>query len=374
MKVLITGSNGFIAQNLGIRLKELEHFEVINFSKQTPEQDLGKLVTDIDAVVHLAGVNRPPSPEEFIAGNTGLTETLSEALLSSGRAIPVIFSSSTQATLDNAYGNSKLAAELALRNYATQSGAAIYIYRLPNVFGKWCKPNYNSAVATFCHNISKDLPIQINDKNAPLSLVYVDDVVDEFISILKALGSKDASEITQEFYTIPVQYQTTVGQLAEQLEFFKNSRNTLITEPVGTGLTRALYSTYVSYLLPDDFAYQVPKFGDPRGVFVEMLKTKDSGQFSYFTAHPGITRGGHYHHSKTEKFLVIKGQARFGFRHILTDETFSLLTSGDLPTIVETIPGWTHDITNVGDDEMIVMLWANEIFDRDRPDTIASKV
>ncbi len=374
MKVLITGSNGFIAQNLGIRLKELEHFEVINFSKQTPEQDLGKLVTDIDAVVHLAGVNRPPSPEEFIAGNTGLTETLSEALLSSGRAIPVIFSSSTQATLDNAYGNSKLAAELALRNYATQSGAAIYIYRLPNVFGKWCKPNYNSAVATFCHNISKDLPIQINDKNAPLSLVYVDDVVDEFISILKALGSKDASEITQEFYTIPVQYQTTVGQLAEQLESFKNSRNTLITEPVGTGLTRALYSTYVSYLLPDDFAYQVPKFGDPRGVFVEMLKTKDSGQFSYFTAHPGITRGGHYHHSKTEKFLVIKGQARFGFRHILTDETFTLLTSGDLPTIVETIPGWTHDITNVGDDEMIVMLWANEIFDRDRPDTIASKV
>ena len=374
MKVLITGSNGFIAQNLGIRLKELEHFEVINFSKQTPEQDLGKLVTDIDAVVHLAGVNRPPSPEEFIAGNTGLTETLSEALLSSGRAIPVIFSSSTQATLDNAYGNSKLAAELALRNYATQSGAAIYIYRLPNVFGKWCKPNYNSAVATFCHNISKDLPIQINDKNAPLSLVYVDDVVDEFISILKALGSKDASEITQEFYTIPVQYQTTVGQLAEQLESFKHSRNTLITEPVGTGLTRALYSTYVSYLLPDDFAYQVPKFGDPRGVFVEMLKTKDSGQFSYFTAHPGITRGGHYHHSKTEKFLVIKGQARFGFRHILTDETFTLLTSGDLPTIVETIPGWTHDITNVGDDEMIVMLWANEIFDRDRPDTIASKV
>ncbi|MEI8209282.1 MAG: NAD-dependent epimerase/dehydratase family protein [Methylococcales bacterium] len=374
MKVLITGSNGFIAQNLGIRLKELEHFEVINFSKQTPEQDLGKLVTDIDAVVHLAGVNRPPSPEEFIAGNTGLTETLSEALLSSSRAIPVIFSSSTQATLDNAYGNSKLAAELALRNYATQSGAAIYIYRLPNVFGKWCKPNYNSAVATFCHNISKDLPIQINDKNAPLSLVYVDDVVDEFISILKALGSKDASEITQEFYTIPVQYQTTVGQLAEQLESFKHSRNTLITEPVGTGLTRALYSTYVSYLLPDDFAYQVPKFGDPRGVFVEMLKTKDSGQFSYFTAHPGITRGGHYHHSKTEKFLVIKGQARFGFRHILTDETFSLLTSGDLPTIVETIPGWTHDITNVGDDEMIVMLWANEIFDRDRPDTIASKV
>ena len=374
MKVLLTGSNGFIAQNLHVRLTELEQFEVINFSRLTPKEELPKLISDIDAVIHLAGVNRPPSPEEFIAGNTGLTEELCKVLLSSGRAIPVIFSSSAQATLDNGYGKSKLAAELALRNYAAQSSASVYIYRLPNVFGKWCKPNYNSAVATFCHNISKGLPIQINDKNAPLSLVYVDDVVDEFISILTAINTQDAREITQEFYTIPVQYQTTVGQLAEQLESFKHSRNTLITEPVGTGLTRALYSTYVSYLAPDDFAYQVPKFGDPRGVFVEMLKTRDSGQFSYFTAHPGITRGGHYHHSKTEKFLVIKGQARFGFRHILTDETFSLLTSGDLPTIVETIPGWTHDITNVGDDEMIVMLWANEIFDRDHPDTIASKV
>ena len=374
MKVLITGSNGFIAQNLIVRLKEQDNFEVLTFSRLVPKEQLPELVADIDAVIHLAGVNRPPSPEEFIAGNTGLTEDLCTVLLASGRAIPVIFSSSTQATLDNAYGKSKLAAELALRSYAAQSGAAIYIYRLPNVFGKWCKPNYNSAVATFCHNISKGLPIQINDKNAALSLVYVDDVVDEFISVLTAIASQDDREVIQEFYSIPVQYQTTVGQLADQLAAFKESRNTLITEPVGTGLVRALYSTYVSYLLPDGFAYQVPKFGDPRGVFVEMLKTKDSGQFSYFTAHPGITRGGHYHHSKTEKFLVIKGQARFGFRHILTDETFTLLTSGDLPTIVETIPGWSHDITNVGDDEMIVMLWANEIFDRDRPDTIASKV
>jgi UDP-2-acetamido-2,6-beta-L-arabino-hexul-4-ose reductase len=370
MKVLVTGSDGFIAQNLIVRLKELADFEVVTFSRQVPLEQLAGLVADVDAVVHLAGVNRPPSPEDFIAGNTGLTEALCKALLASGRVVPVIFTSSTQAALDNAYGKSKLDAELALRAYATQSGAAVYIYRLPNVFGKWCKPNYNSAVATFCNNITQGLPIHINDANAPLSLVYVDDVVNEFVGILSNQHEFDAIE----FYSIPVHYQTTVGEVARQLEAFRESRTTLITEPVGTGLVRALYSTYMSYCLPDEFAYNVPKFADPRGVFVEMLKTKDSGQFSYFTAHPGVTRGGHYHHSKTEKFLVIKGQARFGFRHILTDETFTLLSSGDLPTVVETIPGWSHDITNVGDDEMIVMLWANEIFDRDHPDTIASRV
>ncbi len=370
MKVLITGSDGFIAKNLIVRLGEMEGFETVTFSRQTPELQLHELVSDINAVVHLAGVNRPPSPEEFVTGNTGLTQSLCQALLECGRKIPVIFTSSTQAALDNPYGKSKLEAEQALRDYATQTGASVYIFRLPNVFGKWCKPNYNSAVATFCHNIAKNLPIQINDSNAPLSLVYVDDVIDEFIRILTNNPYPDAAE----FCTVLIKYQTTVGELAKQLEAFRDSSHSLITEKVGVGLVRALYSTYMSYLPPDAFAYEVPKFGDPRGVFVEMLKTKDSGQFSFFTAHPGITRGGHYHHSKTEKFLVIKGLARFGFRHILTNETYELFTSGEQPRIVETIPGWAHDITNVGEEEMIVMLWANEIFDRDRPDTIASTV
>ena len=370
MKVLITGANGFVAKNLIVRLGELDGFETVTFSRQTPVQQLTDMVSDIDVVVHLAGVNRPPSPEEFVSGNTGLTQSLCRALLDCGRPVPVIFTSSTQAALDNPYGKSKLDAENALRDYAAQSGAAAYIYRLPNVFGKWCKPNYNSAVATFCHNIASGLPVQINDGSASLSLVYVDDVIDEFIRVLNNKPPVNASD----FCSVPVQYQTTVGELAQQLEAFRDSRTTLISEKVGTGLVRALYSTYMSYLSPDAFAYEVPKFGDPRGVFVEMLKTQDSGQFSYFTAHPGITRGGHYHHSKTEKFLVIKGQARFGFRHVLTDETYELFTSGEQPKIVETIPGWSHDITNVGDEEMVVMLWANEIFDRERPDTIASKV
>jgi UDP-2-acetamido-2,6-beta-L-arabino-hexul-4-ose reductase len=387
MKVLITGSNGFVARNLLVRLNESEDFETITFSRLTPEEQLPDLVSDIDAVMHLAGVNRPPSAEDFVSGNTGLTQRLCKTLLDSGRSVPVIFTSSIQAALANPYGKSKFDAELVLRDYAAQSGAPVYIYRLPNVFGKWCKPDYNSVVATFCHNIANGLPIKIDDADAALSLVYIDDVVDEFVRLLRD-ESFDRAPLSEAeglimnvsdveangFNSVPVHYQITVGQLAQQLETFRDGRTSLISEQVGSGLIRALYSTYMSYLSPDDFAYKVPKFADPRGVFVEMLKTKDSGQFSYFTAYPGITRGGHYHHSKTEKFLVIKGQARFGFRHILTDETYELFTSGEIPEIVETIPGWAHDITNVGAEEMVVMLWANEIFDRDRPDTITSKV
>jgi UDP-2-acetamido-2,6-beta-L-arabino-hexul-4-ose reductase len=370
MKVLVTGAEGFVAKNLIVRLGELENFEVVKFSRQTPEKDLSTLVANIDAVVHLAGVNRPQSLDEFATGNAGLTKSLCQALVDCGRKVPVILPSSIQAMLDNPYGNSKRDAENAVWRYAEQTGASVYVYRLPNVFGKWCKPNYNSAVATFCHNIARDLPIKVNDGKAALTLVYVDDVVDEFLHVLQTLPAVTVGELCR----VSVEYTTTVGAVAEQIEAFRNSRTTLVTEPAGTGLARALYATYLSYFPPAAFAYEVPKYGDPRGVFVEMLKTKDSGQFSFFTAHPGVTRGGHYHHSKTEKFLVIKGLARFGFRHILTNETHEILTSGETPQVVETVPGWAHDITNIGDDEMVVMLWANEIFDRARPDTITCKV
>lgn len=229
-------------------------------------------------------------------------------------------------------------------------------------------PNYNSAVATFCHNIAHDLPIQIHDESAALNLVYVDDVVRKFLAIM------DGEVVSSGLVDVEPVYSTTVGELAEQVRRFRASRSTLVTENVGVGLVRALYSTYLSYLPPAAFTYEVPKYGDPRGVFVEMLKTPEAGQFSFFTAHPGITRGGHYHHSKTEKFLVIKGKANFRFRQVVTGEFYELQTSGESPTIVETVPGWTHDITNIGDDEMIVMLWANEIFDREHPDTYALPV
>ena len=261
------------------------------------------------------------------------------------------------------------------------------------MFGKWCKPNYNSAVATFCHNIARGLPIQVNDPAAPLTLVYVDDVIVRFVQLMdeaKDMDCRAALAMTEgassfrgrqaaaihdpaiaTIATVTPQYTTTVGELARQIQAFKDSRTTLMTERVGTGLLRALYATYVSYLPAESFSYTVPQHADPRGVFAEMLKTPDCGQFSFFTAHPGVTRGGHYHHSKTEKFLVVKGQARFKFRHMHTGQTHELVISGEKSEIVETVPGWTHDITNIGGEEMVVMLWANEVFDRARPDTFA---
>jgi len=285
-----------------------------------------------------------------------------------GKTTPVLLASSAQAEQDNPYGRSKLAAEQAMQRLACEHGNPVAIYRLPGVFGKWCKPNYNSVVATFCHNKAHDLPVQINDASARVRLVYVDDVVNAFLGLL----SSGWTGLVRP--TVAPEYSITLGELSDQIDAFKNCRSTLVSERVGTGLTRALYATYVSYLPKERFAYDVPVHGDSRGVFVEMLKTPDTGQFSFFTAHPGITRGGHYHHTKTEKFLVIKGHARFGFRHMLTNEIHHIETHGDKPQIVETVPGWTHDITNIGNEEMVVMLWANEIFDRANPDTIASKV
>ena len=328
-----------------------------------------ELVAEADAVIHLAGINRPKDVREFAKGNADLTARLCDLIAATGRKIPLIISSSIQADLANPYGESKRGAEVAGEALAEKTGNPVSIYRLPGVFGKWCRPNYNSVVATFCHNIANDLPIQINDPATALKLVYVDDVVGEFI---RALDTMPAGLHRGEVG--PVLWHHAWGTWRRRSRHSRTAATSLVSERVGTGLVRALYATYVSYLPPAKFAYDLPKYGDERGVFVEMLKTQDSGQFSFFTAHPGITRGGHYHHTKTEKFLVIKGSARFGFRHVVTNERYEVFTSGDKPQVVETVPGWTHDITNVGEDEMVVMLWANEIFDRERPDTIASKV
>ena len=368
MKVLVTGANGFIGKNLVLRLRERVGIEVLTLIRGDGDSAWHAALTQADVVVHLAGENRPTDPAAFDAVNTGLTQRLCQILQSMGKRIPVLLSSSAQAEQDNPYGRSKLAAEEALAQLAKSNGNSVAIYRLPGVFGKWCRPNYNSVVATFCYNKAHDLPVQINDVQALVRLVYVDDVVNAFLQAL------DHPSAGLSYPSVVPEYPITLGELSDQLDAFKNCRSGLVSERVGTGFARALYATYVSYLPVDKFAYSVPAHRDARGVFVEMLKTPDSGQFSYFTAHPGITRGGHYHHTKTEKFLVIKGHARFGFRHMLTNEVHHLETHSEQPQIVETVPGWTHDITNIGDDEMVVMLWANEIFDRDNPDTIASKV
>ena len=368
MKVLVTGPNGFIGKNLVLRLREQADTEVLTFARGDSDAELHAALTLADAVIHLAGENRPASPDAFEQVNAGLTQQICDGLRALGKSVPLLLASSSQAELDNLYGRSKLAAAQAVDRLAQSNGNPVAIYRLPGVFGKWCKPNYNSVVATFCHNKAHDLPVHINDANARIRLVYVDDVVSAFLSLLATPCSGALRPVVQPEYSI------TLGELLAQIDAFKNCRSTLVSERVGSGLTRALYATYVSYLPKDKFAYEVPAYGDPRGVFVEMLKTPDAGQFSFFTAHPGITRGGHYHHTKTEKFLVIKGKARFGFRHMLTNEVYHLDTEGAKPQVVETVPGWTHDITNVGDEEMVVMLWANEIFDRSNPDTITSKV
>ena len=375
MKVLITGANGFVGKNLQLYLAERKDVQAVCFTRSDELAQLPALLQGVDFVFHLAGVNRPQDPQEFVSGNVDLTQALCQAVGAvadaAGKPVSIIYTSSAQAGRDNPYGKSKLGAEDALLAVARSHHVPVHIFRLPNVFGKWCKPNYNSAVATFCHNIARGLPIQVNDPAAPVTLVYVDNVIESFLQLMD--GADDAVD-SGGFATVTPKYTTTVGELARQIKAFKDSRDTLMTERVGTGLVRELYATYVSYLPPELFAYTVPQYCDPRGVFAEMLKTPDCGQFSYFTAHPGITRGGHYHHSKTEKFLVIRGQARFKFRHMQTGETHELLTSGTKAEVVETVPGWTHDITNIGNDEMVVMLWANEVFDRARPDTFTCAI
>lgn len=362
MKILVTGAAGFVGRNLALRLRETGH-EVLAAVRATPDGELAAMVDRADAVVHLAGANRPETEAEFTAVNDRYTARLCEALLA--RRVPVIAASTIQIERDTPYGRSKRAAEAHLRDLGAVTGVPVNICRLVNVFGKWCRPNYNSVVATFCHNIARDLPIRIDDPAAELRLVHVDDVIDGWLAWLAAPG--EGVQIT----AAAPEYRISLQALADTLRSYRAIRRTHTVCETGTGLGRALYATYVSYLPVEDFAYPVIRHGDGRGVFAEMLRTEHSGQFSFFTASPGVTRGGHYHHAKTEKFLVLKGHARFRFRCIDTGETHALETSGDESMVVETVPGWSHDITNIGEDELICMLWANETFDRERPDTVA---
>ncbi|UTV26968.1 UDP-2-acetamido-2,6-beta-L-arabino-hexul-4-ose reductase [Photobacterium atrarenae] len=364
MKIVVTGAKGFIGKNLCLRLHEIGYSDVHEVDIETTPEQLETALENADFVFHLAGVNRPKDENEYKTGNSDLTQTIISLLGRQAKPASLMISSSTQAEADNPYGVSKASAEAIVEHYGKTHNAPYFIYRFPNVFGKWCRPNYNSFVATFCYNIVNDIEINIHDPSATVTLVYIDDVCKELISLLEAPQGSGHCAVSPT-------YPTTVGEVADLLYAFKESRETLVTEEVGTGLTRALYSTYLSYFTPQKFSYDVPAYGDERGVFCEMLKTPSAGQFSFFTAHPGITRGGHYHHSKNEKFLVIKGKALFKFEHVISGERHELVTEASTPKVVETVPGWTHDVTNIGDEELIVMLWANEIFDREAPDTVA---
>ena len=364
MKILVTGANGFIGRNLCFQLEEQGFSDIVRIDRDHSIQELDSALETVDFVYHLAGINRPKNESEFKQGNADLTSYIVSKLQELNRTTPILLTSSIQAEQSNPYGASKALAEKAVGNYEEQTQAKVYIYRLPNVFGKWCRPNYNSVVATFCYNVANALPLTINDPDAKVNLVYIDTVCAHFIHHLTN------DEPSGEQSIKPV-YPTTVGEIASALEAFKESKSSLVTENVGAGFLRELYSTYISYYSPEQFSYTVPAYTDPRGTFCELLKTKEAGQFSFFTAHPGITRGGHYHHTKNEKFLVIKGLAKFRFQHIATGQCYELKVSGDDYRVVETVPGWTHDVTNIGESELIVMLWANEIFDREKPDTFA---
>jgi UDP-2-acetamido-2,6-beta-L-arabino-hexul-4-ose reductase len=368
MRIVITGATGFIGRNLHLRVLELGAGEVLPVTRETSADDRRAALARADVVIHLAGINRPQDPAEFMLGNAQFTDTLCTELAASGRAVPMVFASSIQAALDNPYGRSKRAAEEAVLRYGERMNARVAILRLANVFGKWSRPNYNSVVATFCYNTARGLPITISDPESLLRLVHIDDVIDTILLLVSGATDK------QGIVAVGPVYESTVGEVASAIQGFAESRRTLSLAPVGTGFLRALYSTYVSYLRAEDFSYGLLRHEDPRGSFAEVMRTADAGQFSVFTAHPGVTRGGHYHHTKTERFLVVQGSARFRFRHVVTGERLDLTVTGAEARIVETVPGWAHDITNSGNDELIVMLWANEVFDPQKPDTIMARV
>ena len=368
MKVLVTGANGFIGSNLVYRFQTKDNIEVIKFTRQSSIEDLINILPTIDFICHAAGVNRPEDDNEFDKVNADLTKRLCIELHRVKKHIHVIFTSSVHIHKKNKYGASKRKAEKYLIEYSKKTKIPVYIFRLPHVIGKWCRPNYNSVVSTFCHNISRNIPIKIDDPSYELNLVYIDDLID---TILKIFNNKTK---TNTFCEVKPTYPINVGDLAKLLYAFKSSKESLINENVGKGMLRALYSTYISYLPLEHWSYKLEKHEDKRGTFVEFMKTKDSGQFSFFTAHPGVTRGGHYHHKKTEKFLVVKGEAVLNFRNILSNEKHKIFVSSSCPEVVETIPGWAHDIKNIGEEEMIVMIWANEIFDLNSPDTFYSNV
>jgi len=363
MKILITGSEGFIAKNLISHLKEINDIQLYLFSKKDSISILEAYLKEVDFIFHLAGVNRPKETDDFYIGNSGLTKVIVELLIKNNKSTPIVLSSSVQSLLDNDYGKSKKEAENIIIDYSKKTNTPIYIYQLPNVFGKWSKPNYNTVIATWCYNIANNIDIQVNDRSVMLTLVYIDDVINSFISKI------NSPTVDDYFCKIDITYKKTLGEIEDLLYSFKENRTSLLIGEVGSGFERSLYATYLSFLSTDNFSYKIKGYEDERGTFYEILKTLSSGQFSLSTTAPGVTRGNHYHHTKNEKFLVVKGEAKLEYKHIITGEKITYNVSDKNMEIIEMIPGYTHNITNIGNDEMILFLWANEVFDKENPDT-----
>lgn len=382
MNILVTGAKGFVGRNLISQLRNIQYGKAKNYAISGQEikvfeydidsdpAELEVYCKDADFVFNLAGVNRPKDPVEFMRGNFGFASLLLDTLKKYGNRCPVMISSSIQAELDNPYGESKRAGEHLLFNYAEETGAKVLVYRFPNLFGKWCRPNYNSVVATFCHNIAHDLPIQVNDPNVVMRLVYIDDVVDELIAALSGGEHREG-----DYCFVPSIHTITLGKIVELLESFKSMPASLTVPKLDDLFIKKLYSTYLSYLPKEKFSYPLKMNVDNRGSFTEIIRTVDRGQFSVNISKPGITKGEHWHHTKNEKFVVVRGHGLIQLRKIGSDEIINFEVSGDRIEVVEMIPGYTHNIINLSETEdLVTFMWCNECFDPNRPDTYFEKV
>lgn len=363
MKILVTGANGFIGKNLVAKLNQLKTYELILIDKDNTKEELKNALLEAEFIFHLAGINRPKDEKEFFEGNSGLTGEIVNILKANKKSTPIAITSSIQADLDNAYGKSKKLAEEELLIYSTDVNSKVFIYRLPNVFGKWCRPNYNSAVATFCHNIARGEEIWISDPSREMTLVYVDDVVRCLIS---SVENKDS---LSGYVNIDIEHKVTLGEIVELLNSFVESRKNLMVPNMEDEFTKKLYSTYLSYLPEDKFSYPLKMNVDNRGSFTEFLKTSDRGQVSINISKPGITKGNHWHHTKNEKFLVVSGEGIIKFRKIDSEEIIEYKVSGERLEVVDIPVGYTHNIINTGTSDMVTVMWVNEIFNPEKPDT-----
>ena len=382
MKILVTGSRGFVGKNLvwtlkNIRDKKDKSFpisvdEIYEYDINSSIDDLKAYCKDADFVVHLAGVNRPKDNDEFYKGNKGTLVELCECLKENNNKCPVLLSSSIQANRDNDYGKSKKMAEDYLKEFSKEHQNKVYFYRFANIFGKWCRPNYNSVVATWCYNISHDLPIQVNDESAIIPFVYIDDVIKE---IINAINDKAFFDKENGYYSALPIYRVSLKELKDKLYSFYNQRNTLLMPDLSDEFTKKLYSTYLSYLPKDKITIPLKMNVDNRGSFTEILKSKSCGQFSVNISKPGITKGNHFHHSKWEYFIVVKGKALIEMRDVNGDEVLKFEVSDEKIEAVHMLPGYTHNIINLSDkEELVTLMWANEIFDENKPDTYYQEV
>lgn len=364
MNILITGASGFVGKNLVAELEATTEHSLYLYDTDTEPSLLEEYCKKSEFIFHLAGVNRPENEEEFMEGNFGFTSTLLETLKKHNNTSPIMISSSIQAELDNPYGRSKQAGENLLKDYSLETGAKVLIYRFPNVFGKWCRPNYNSAVATFCYNIARDIPITINDPNVLMNLIYIDDVIKELVRAINGNAT-----VAGEFFEVPTVHQVKLGKIVELIQSFKNSRTELSVPNMSDEFTKKLYSTYLSYLPEDNFSYPLKMNIDNRGSFTEILRTAERGQVSVNISKPGITKGNHWHHTKNEKFVVVSGEGIIRLRKLDSEDVIEYKVSGEQIEVVDIPVGYTHNIENIGEVDLVTIMWVNEPFNPQEPDT-----